>query len=243
MLFFIGATPAIAKKLQVSCMISVNTCKGYRNLTLNSNCILDSGAFTLVNKYGGYPAGFLPKYASEVLGLINDKVIAVVSQDYMCEDFVLAKTGLTIEEHQRFTIYRYKALKKLLKESCYLMPVLQGYKPQEYVSHIKMYGDLLQESMWVGVGSVCKRNKSFIATAQVLMAIKEERPDLKLHGFGIKKTALKSHIVRELLYSADSYAWSFNARMNKLNPNCPCIATKYWNEVNNQPTQLELPVF
>ena len=38
------------------------------------------------------------------------------------------------------------------------------------------------------------------------------RPDLKLHGFGVKMTSLMHPGVREMLYSADSMAWSFAAR-------------------------------
>jgi hypothetical protein len=43
------------------------------------------------------------------------------------------------------------------------------------------------------------------------MAIKNERPDLRLHGFGLKTTALADPLVRSMLWSADSMAWSFAA--------------------------------
>jgi hypothetical protein len=35
---------------------------------------------------------------------------------------------------------------------------------------------------------------------------------LRLHGFGLKLTALSSSVVRGCLYSADSMAWSYAAR-------------------------------
>jgi hypothetical protein len=130
----------------------------------------------------------------------------------MCEPLMLAKTGLTIEDHQRLTIQRYDAL-MVENAGIYIMPVLQGYAPEEYVRHIRMYGDRLTPGMWVGVGSVCKRNGSPRSIELVLMAIKDERPDLLLHGFGIKRTALESELVRTLLHTADSMAWSFAARM------------------------------
>jgi hypothetical protein len=66
--------------------------------------------------------------------------------------------------------------------------------------------------MWVGVGSVCKRNSSPCLILDVLMAIKMERPDLRLHGFGLKTTALAHGTIRSMLESADSMAWSFAAR-------------------------------
>jgi len=67
----------------------------------------------------------------------------------------------------------------------------------------------------VGVGSVCKRNARPDEVADILAAIKSKRPDLRLHGFGLKLTALESREVRELLYSSDSMAWSFPIRFGK----------------------------
>ena len=64
----------------------------------------------------------------------------------------------------------------------------------------------------MGVGSVCKRNGHPRQIEDVLLAIKSERPDLRLHGFGIKLTALSSVTVRSLLHSADSMAWSYAGR-------------------------------
>lgn len=71
---------------------------------------------------------------------------------------MLKFTGKTIEEHQALTIERYDALLTCDIGGVYIMPVLQGYAPEDYVRHIGMYGDCLAPSMWVDVGSVCKRN-------------------------------------------------------------------------------------
>lgn len=94
------------------------------------------------------------------------------------------------------------------------MPVIQGYTPEEYVNHVKMYGGLLKPGMWVGVGSVCKRQGKPEAILAVLRAIKAARPDLRLHGFGVKLTALKVPEIVALLHTADSMAWSYHARKN-----------------------------
>jgi hypothetical protein len=72
---------------------------------------------------------------------------------------------------------------------------------------------------WVGVGSVWKRNGNPRAIAAVLLAIKGARPDLRLHGFGLKTTALADPLVRAQLETADSMAWSIHARKNGRNPN------------------------
>ncbi len=109
------------------------------------------------------------------------------------------------------TIERYDAL--LVEQTgAYILPVLQGYRPEEYVDHIRQYGDRLSLGAWVGVGSVCKRNADVGAIEHVLIAIHDARPDLHLHGFGVKLTALQSSIVRGCLHSADSMAWSYAAR-------------------------------
>ena len=113
--------------------------------------------------------------------------------------------------HQRLTIERYDAL--LAEEPpCPIMPVLQGFRPDEYVAHVDAYGDRLRMGMWVGVGSVCKRNGDPAAIIAVLSAVKQVRPDLRLHGFGLKTTSLLNPLIRDLLHSADSMAWSFAAR-------------------------------
>jgi hypothetical protein len=143
---------------------------------------------------------------------------AVVAQDYMCEPWIIARSGLTLAEHQRLTIERYDEL-AAHDLPVPVMPVLQGYDPDDYVRHIDVYGDRLKPGMRVGVGSVCKRNGSPQDVAHVLARIAQERPDLRLHGFGVKLAALKDATVRSLLYSADSMAWSLAARRQGRNGN------------------------
>ena len=66
---------------------------------------------------------------------------------------------------------------------------------------------------------MCKRQGSPGGIEALLRAIKTERPDIRLHGFGVKLTALKNAAVRELLDTADSMAWSFSARKQGRNGN------------------------
>ncbi len=165
------------------------------------------------------------------------RLVAAVSQDYMCEPFILAKTGLTVRDHQRLTIERYRKIKGLVDCAAYVLPVLQGFEPWEYVSHLRQYGGTLSEGQWVGVGSVCKRNARIDEIERVLVAIRDERPDLRLHGFGVKVTALASDIVRACLWSADSMAWSFAARIEGKDSNDHEYAVEYVEKVKNQPVK------
>lgn len=198
---------------------------------------MDSGAFTTVNKFGGYPEE-PAVYAAQIRRWAdNGELLAAVSQDYMCEPFVLARTGLTIADHQRLTIERYDALLEAGTAGVYVMPVLQGYAPADYVAHIRQYGPRLAHGAWVGVGSVCKRNGTPSAIECVLLAIKAERPDLRLHGFGVKITSLGSQLVRDLLHSADSMAWSYAARMTGGDGNDIRNGIRYARRVETMATQ------
>ena len=217
MKFYLGMhLPYLAKNFERS-FISVNVLRKRKSDFEVKDWIMDSGAFTEISTYGEYRTGVL-EYANliERWRTCGNLELAV-AQDYMCEPFILAKTGLTVERHQELTIERYVALIHMTPHP--ILPVLQGYKPSEYVRHVKMYGHLLDYGMRVGVGSVCKRNSKPSEIVAVLEAIKQERPDLKLHGFGLKLTALKNNYIQSLLYSADSMAWSYSARKQGRNPN------------------------
>ncbi|MGH6644635.1 MAG: DUF7221 family queuine tRNA-ribosyltransferase-like protein, partial [Bradyrhizobium sp.] len=205
--------------------------------------LVDSAAFTELLLHGRYREG-VSVYAQRLYELHTNGIVqiaAAVAQDYMCEPFMLAKTGLTVLEHQRLTIERYDHLVAELvsrfgvaaveRLPFPVMPVLQGYAPEDYARHVGMYGDRLRSErpadvppeleavedrpppgMWVGVGSVCKRNGKPERILEVLCAIHSVRPDLRLHGFGVKTTSLEHEGVRSLLSTADSLGWSFAAR-------------------------------
>ncbi|HYF16298.1 MAG TPA: hypothetical protein VEA40_00415, partial [Ramlibacter sp.] len=212
MRFFIGLhQPADAKHFDAA-FVSVNRLRSRKGPFAVGDWIMDSGAFTTINTHGGYPHP-VSEYAAQIRRWAgNGNLLAAVAQDYMCEPFMLKKTGMTVEQHQQLTVDRYDALVADDVAGVYIMPVLQGYEPQDYVRHIRLYAGRLAQGAWVGVGSVCKRNASPQSVEAVLLAIHRERPDLRLHGFGLKTTALRSALVHDLLHTADSMAWSFHAR-------------------------------
>ena len=200
------------------CMVSVNRLRERRSAFPASEWMLDSAAYTELLNHGTYRHS-VDAYAAEVRRWKGcGDLVAATSQDYMCEPFILAHTGLSIAEHQRLTIDRYDKL-VACNTGVYILPVLQGYLPDQYAAHIRAYGERLAAGAWVGVGSVCKRNGNARDMAAVLRTIKATRPDLRLHGFGVKLTALQRTDVRDMLYSADSMAWSFRARKEGRNAN------------------------
>lgn len=231
MLFFPGIhQPSDGRHFKLAC-ISINRLLSRRKPVGARWVLVDSGAFTELHNHGRYRMS-AEHYAGLIFSLWQRgvvRILGVVAQDYMCEPFILAKTGMTVLEHQRLTIERYDAfLAELLRLfgvgraeqlPFRVIPVLQGWAPADYVRHILMYGARLARRMWVGVGSVCKRQGVVSVIETILSAIKAVRPDLRLHGFGVKIIALLSHLVRRLLFTADSMAWSYAARREGRNGN------------------------
>ena len=124
----------------------------------------------------------------------------------------------------------------------YIMPVLQGQHRDDYLRHLEQYGERITLNHWVGVGSLVGRKVKDIEA--ILMTIKLTRPDLKLHGFGLGKSKLKSSIIWDCLYSADSSVGGMSKRKRDsqyVDQNNPETAQNYAQElINNQPTQLSL---
>jgi hypothetical protein len=81
----------------------------------------------------------------------------------MCEPYIVAKTGLSVFEHQRRTVANYLLLKELAPDLPFI-PVLKGWSLSGYLACVLMYDaagvDLAKERL-VGVGSVCRRQATY----------------------------------------------------------------------------------
>ena len=198
--------------------------------------ILDSGAFTRLVTGRGHMdvedyAALISRWAE--VGRLD----AAVQQDYMCEDFALEKTGLSVGQHQRLTTERWLALRDLVDE-VYVMPVIQGYAPSDYADHTLEMSPHLPENAWVGVGSVCRRNSQPAQVYLVLEAIQKIRPDLRLHAFGLKTTALRRRDIALRLHSSDSMAWSYRGRRaGRGLGNSPDFAHEWKTKIENMPLE------
>ena len=225
--------PSQAKDLD-RVMVSVNALAGRRSDFAVRRWILDSGAFTRLSRRLDHLS--VGEYASLIrrwsaCGTLE----AAVCQDWMCEPHILSLTGLTVAEHQQRTTDGWLAL-KALDLGVYVMPVIQGFKPGEYAAHAETLAPHLETGAWVGVGSVCKRQGRPRSLSAVLTAILRVRPDLLLHGFGVKRTALRQADIAGRLYSVDSMAWSYAGR--RLSPqrnNDASYAREWTEEVQNTP--------
>lgn len=208
MRFFLGCPhPNWIAQLNVPLFISRTTFRGRKSWPrARVGWALDSGAFSELTKHGKWT---LP--AKEYADIIDaaaegiGRMLWAAPQDWMCEPHMVAKTGLTVEEHQRRTIDSVLALRTLTRH--HVIPVLQGYTQAEYHAHVEQYDkagvDLRAEPV-VGLGSVCRRQRMLEAEPIVrgLAAL-----GLRLHGFGVKLTGLARFA--DVLISADSMAWSY----------------------------------
>lgn len=238
MKFFVGLhQPSDARHFDRA-FISVNRLRSRRGDFAVNDWIMDSGAFSEIATHGRYRAG-VEEYVAQIerwRGVGN--MLAAVTQDWMCEPWIVEKTGLSVKEHQRLTVERYDAISS--RTSAYVMPVLQGYQMGDYLDHLDAYGDRFALGQWVGVGSVCKRNTNVSEIEDILLSIKAARPDLRLHGFGLKTTALRSAAVNDMLHTADSMAWSYHARKQGRNANDWREAAAFESKILSQPKQMSL---
>jgi hypothetical protein len=186
---------------------------------------LDSGGFTELLTYGKWQTSEA-EYVRHIWRLRGIGRLAwVAPQDWMCEPEMIARTGLTVREHQERTVSSFVSLREQL--GALVVPVLQGYSPREYDRCVSLYQDAgidLQAEPLVGLGSVCKRSRTKEAVRLVRYPSDHK---LRLHGFGLKGDTFLA--LRGLLASADSMAWSYGARRAGRNANSITEATA-WRE-------------
>ena len=193
-------------------MLSLNRLMKRRADFHPNSWLLDSGAFSRVSSGQGHIP--VPEYAAHIERWSSCGTLqAAVAQDWMCEPFVLNATGLTVAEHQHRSTIAWLELRELT--STYVMPVIQGYQPQDYQRHLEQLSPHLPDHAWTGVGSICRRQGDPNQISAILTAILKERPDLRLHGFGLKTTSLRRADIAARLHTVDSMAWSLQGRYQR----------------------------
>ena len=252
MTFYLGThEPSWLARLDVRLFVSHRRLWRLRGLP-RARCrwALDSGAFSELSMYGHWVTS--PEDYATAIAAYDEQIKRLdwaAPQDWMCEPPILAKTGKTIDWHQRATIDSVQYLRA--NSSCVrVIPVLQGWELPDYLAHADQYADAgidLTQEPTVGLGSVCRRQ----ATSEIAHLVAElAAVGLRLHGFGIKTSGLAFY--GRHLASADSLAWSYNARRHppldgcrhRSCANCPRWALAWRNRVLHrasfqQPTLFE----
>lgn len=210
--FWLGVPePAWLKHLEVPLFVSHHRLQRRRTMPRAVGpWALDSGGFTQLERHGRWTID-APTYAEWVrcyVELVGNLEWAA-PQDWMCEPFMLEKTGLTVRRHQELTCDNFEEL-RMFAPDLPIIPVLQGWELADYVEHIRMYASIgihLEDEPLVGVGSVCRRQD----TDEIAAIFGElSQCGFKMHGFGVKTGGLEKY--GPMLSSADSQAWSAGAR-------------------------------
>jgi hypothetical protein len=194
--------------------------------------MLDSGGFTELSKHGRW-TWTAQRYA-ELVSELHDRMGGldwIAPQDWMCEPFITEKTGKTVEEHLELTVANGLELRRLLPDKPVKF-VVQGYRIDQYLRCVDLYrqaGVDLAAEPFVGVGSVCRRE----STDEILDVFRElHGAGLRMHGFGVKSAGFRKYA--RYLTSADSLAWSFNARREQA-PRPECVGLGHINCANCLP--------
>lgn len=172
--------------------------------------VLDSGGFTELSLFGAWQTDVI-SYAHAVRRYRDEvgRLEWAAPQDWMCEPFMLAKTGLTVDEHQRRTVRNFLDLRAIAPDLPFI-PVLQGWEVNDYLRCVQLYqraGVDLEREALVGLGSVCRRQH----TGEIERIVGFlHAGGLRLHGFGVKAKGIDRYA--DMLSSSDSMAWSAEAR-------------------------------
>ena len=207
---------------------------------------LDSGGFTELSLYGAWrttEAEYLAdvrRFRDEIGGMEW-----AAPMDWMCEPWIVEKTGLSVLEHQRRTVQNFRRLRSAAPDLP-IIPVLQGWSFDDYQTCLTLYrlaGFDLRDEPLVGLGSVCRRQ----ATGEIeVIAERLSRHGLRLHGFGVKTNGLARYA--DYLVSADSMAWSRQARWeppikghsHKSCANCIVWAERWHHRISMQLNTIQL---
>jgi hypothetical protein len=220
--FYLGTHQPNWLSLGVPLFISDRRLRRYRRLPRAAGrWALDSGGFTELSRYGTWDTGPTPAQYVDRVRRYRDEIGHLdwaAQQDWMCEPFITAKTGLSAREHIHRTVGNFCEL-SALGPDLNIVPSVQGYRVADYLYCVERYdkaGVDLRRVPLVGVGSVCRRQ----STHEVgeILTLLHQAGVTRLHGFGFKIQGLARH--GALLTSADSMAWSAHARRRPRLPGC-----------------------
>lgn len=222
-LFFLGThQPGWLAALPVPLFVSDRRLRSYRRLP-RALCpwALDSGGFTELSQYGSWRHGPTPAAYAARGRRYHDEIGQLAwaaPQDWMCEPWIVAKTGLSVAAHLRRSVDNFTQLRDLAPDMPFI-PVVQGWTVGDYlrcIDHYTAAGVDLADHLVVGVGSICRRQGT--GEAGIILAALRAAGLPRLHGFGVKVTGLR--LSGPLLHSADSMAWSIDARRQPPLPGC-----------------------
>lgn len=205
--FYYGASWHWPIKHLPRVMLSFNFTRTLKNpwKDINIPFMLDSGAYSVILKYGKYPYS-AEEYVANIEGWNPD---VAWTMDYPWEPSVRASGRYNPAEAQVLTNENSRKLEPLTDFR--ISHVVQGWTLDDYMRNLDLMKDEGFITERLGIGSVCRRGK----TQEVTRIIREIRRNVpgwvKLHGFGIKTDVLNTHSKHDL-FSADSMSWAYSWR-------------------------------
>jgi len=175
--------------------------------------ILDSGAFSEIDANGRWtttPERYVAD-SRRYVEQIGARPDFVAPMDWMCEPKMIAKTGLTVAEHQYRTVESVQELRTLAPDLP-IAPVIQGWDLDSYIECVGLYAEAgldLKSEPTVGLGSVCKRQHTD-EIGRIVTVLADQFGLANLHGFGVKAQGIAKY--GAALASSDSLAWSTDGR-------------------------------
>lgn len=172
--------------------------------------MLDSGAFSVIAKYGKYPDTNLD-YANRIKSWHPDHSW---TRDYPCEPELREKWGYTPREAQLWTNDNTIELND--KYGARVYSVIQGYELSDYLENLDLVKERGLITKRIGIGTLCRRNQDD-KIYEIVEALYRELPaSVKIHLFGVKITLLKEYPSIHA-YSSDSQAmyWDWQQKGKK----------------------------
>jgi len=229
--FYYGTTWVWAIQYLPKVMISASFVRDRKSrLKIEKPCMMDSGIGGMF-KEGSRPRLSLEEYAKIIS--FHEPPLAW-TYDYPCEPSITAKFRYSPSESQDMT----NKNTAILRDSYGLrnvMSVVQGWELNDYLENIDKIksAGLLTERL--GIGSICRRGQTKEIT-RIIKAIHNNVPDwVRLHGFGVKISVLKTES-KFLLDSVDSSAWDIERRYYSWSTNGNKGLT--WKDKSPTPTRL-----
>lgn len=216
MKFWLGLhQPGWLRRAPIPAMVSFNQLAARRApLEPAGDVFVDSGAYTrFSNGATGWdePAAAFVARVRPVAALLGGRLCHLGPQDWLCGPPMLAATGLSVAEHQARTLDNYLELVAIAPDLPWV-PMLQGWAPRDYARHADAYGRAgvtLDRCALVGVGSVAARQNT--PDAHAVFAAVAATGLRNIHAMGVH-SGLRRY--GDLVASADSMAWSMEARNN-----------------------------
>jgi len=171
--------------------------------------ILDSGGYSFFSRWGDYPFS-ISSYV-DLANILKDMypLERVATLDYPCEPKINRINDLqTNEERIRATVNMAGGCIDEDKTLPWL-PVIQGYTINEYLYCLDLYADIGITSDYWAIGSICSRKGNLLELRNLIVTIRDQFDNEKLHAFGLGIPFLKDPQIFQAIYSSDSSAWNW----------------------------------